>query len=210
MLHIDIKKCWLQFDLTLLINSVTGQERRICPPANEKAVESKLSLIQYIYFLEPWLSCLWSLLALYFCWFFFFLPLFPKNCYKNDVATCNVKYRHCAEPTSGACRDLRSLHLSDLGVILFSCCHLQSALWDAEHPWQALSTWVEPVLCRISPLTESFSWEILSVTACTRGTISVGKLFLLLHLSHGKEQLCHHFKAAHFLLNTAWLGWVVW
>lgn len=67
-----------QLDLTLLINSVTGKERRICPPANEKAMESKLSLIQYIHFLEPWLSCLWSLFALYFCWFFFSPFSFPK------------------------------------------------------------------------------------------------------------------------------------
>lgn len=134
---------------------------------------------------KPWSpNCLWS--STYISWnldFFVFeayllcisadvspLPLlsFPKNCYKNDVAIPNVRYGQRAEPMSGAHRDLPSLPLSDLEVVLFSCCHLKSALWDAEHPWQALSTWAEAVLCRISPLTESFSWKTPPITVCTR------------------------------------------
>lgn len=107
-------------------------------------------------------NCLWFNIYIYrnlellvfdlLCIFPDNLSVFSKNCYKNDVSTSNVKYRHSAQLMAVACRDLSSPHFRDLEVILFLHCQVESGLWDIEHLWQDLSPSPEPTLCRISPL----------------------------------------------------------
>lgn len=152
------------------------------------------------------LECLWR--PIYFVFFPDFFSILSKNCYKNDVATSNVKYRHSAQLMSGACRDLSSLHFSDLEVILFLCCQLEYSLWDAEHLWQAPFTWLELALCRISPLCAFLVKNSIN-NQMHKCWILVGKLFLLLlHLSHkkkGKGEALKSYQSSQFSFEHSWI-----
>lgn len=167
---------------------------------------SPICLWFHIYLLESlvfeaYLLCIFSAVS----------SAFSKTCYKNDAATPKMKYRQFAQLMSEASRDLSSLHSSDLEVILFLCCQLKYSLWDAEHLWQPLSTSLEVVLGRISPLTEFFLWKILSVSEYTN--VGSQKTSASSPLQPWKGSSSRSsvdiIEAAHFLLNIVWLWWVV-